>query len=37
MGNLLVAIIAAAVVAAVVGLTILRPAKVKSSFGDKTD
>jgi hypothetical protein len=37
MGNLLVAIIAAAVVAAVVGLTILRPVKVKSAFGDKTD
>jgi hypothetical protein len=35
--GLLIAIIAAAVISAVVGLTILRPVKVKSTFGDKTD
>jgi hypothetical protein len=37
MGNLLTALIAAAVISAVVGLTILSPVKVKSTFGDKTD
>ena len=37
MGNLLTGIIAAAVISAVVGLTILRPVRVKSAFGDKTD
>jgi hypothetical protein len=37
MGNLLTAIIAAAVISAVAGLSILRPVKVRSTFGDKTD
>ena len=35
--GLLIAIIAAAAISAIVGLTILRPVKVKSTFGDKTD
>ena len=37
MGSLLVAFIAAAVLSIVVGLTITRPVKVKSTYGDKTD
>ena len=37
MGNLLTAVIAAFGLAAVVGLTIVRPVKVKSTYGDKTD
>jgi hypothetical protein len=37
MGNLLTAIIAAAALSAIVGLTVARPVKVKSTFGDKTD
>ena len=37
MGGLLTAIIAAAVVSALVGLTIRMPVKVKSTYGDKTD
>ena len=37
MGNLLTAIIAAAGLSAIVGLTIIRPVKVKSTYGDKTE
>jgi hypothetical protein len=37
MGGLLTAVIAAAVISAEVGLTILKPVKVKSIYGDKTD
>jgi hypothetical protein len=37
MGNLLTAVIAAAIISAAVGATILMPVKVKSIFGDKTD
>jgi hypothetical protein len=37
MGNLLTAVLAAAVVSALVGYTITNPVKVKSTFGDKTD
>jgi hypothetical protein len=37
MGGLLTAVIAAAAISAVVGMTILMPVKVKSIFGDKTD
>jgi hypothetical protein len=37
MGNLLTGVIAAAVLSAAVGITIVRPVKVKSTYGDKTD
>jgi hypothetical protein len=37
MGNLLTGIIAAAVISAFAGLTLLWPVKVKSTFGDKTE
>ena len=37
MDNLLTAIIATAVISALVGLTILLPVSVKSTFGDKAD
>jgi len=35
MGGLLTGVIAAVVIAALVGLTIIRPVKVKSTYGDK--
>jgi hypothetical protein len=37
MGNLLTAVIAAFGLAAVVGLTINMPVKVKSTYGDKAE
>ncbi len=37
MGGLLTGVIAALVTSIVVGLTIVRPVKVKSTYGDKTD